>query len=207
MSSPRRKIADFSDLDLAPEPHAQFARWMDEAVTADVHEPVAMALATATPGGRPSARMVLLRHHGPDGFVWFTNYESRRGRELLANPQAALLFHWAEIGRQIRVEGTVARLDAAASDAYFASRERGSQIGAWASAQSRPLADRSELDARVAGIDVRFAGRPVPRPAGWGGYVLTATGFEFWQHRDDRLHDRIAYTRDGTEWTISRLAP
>lgn len=207
MSSPTAPLPPLGDDQPARDPLVQFTRWMDEAEASGVHEPIAMALATAAPDGAPSARMVLLRDFGPDGFVWYTNYESRKGAELAANPTAALLFHWAAVGRQIRIEGTVARVPEGVSDAYFATRERLSQIGAWASQQSRPLPDRAALEARVEEVSARFAGRTVPRPVGWGGYVLTPTAFEFWQHRENRLHDRFTYTRDGTGWRLSRLAP
>lgn len=207
MSSPVERLSSLDDGEPSQDPLDQFTRWMDEAVTAGVHEPVAMGLATATPEGLPSARMVLLRDFGPDGFVWFTNYDSRKGRELTANPRAALLFHWAAVGRQIRIEGAVAPASDAISDAYFASRERLSQIGAWASEQSRPLADRDTLESRVDRIAERFEGRPVPRPGNWGGYVLTPRAYEFWQHRDNRLHDRFAYARDDDGWNLTRLAP
>ncbi len=207
MSSPTTPPPPLDDGAPARDPLEEFSRWMDAATAAGVHEPIAMALATATPDGAPSARMVLLRDFGPGGFVWYTNYESRKGGELTANPAAALLFHWAAVGRQIRIEGAVARVPGEVSDAYFASRERLSQIGAWASRQSRPLADRATLEARVAEISARFSGTSVPRPADWGGYVLTPTAYEFWQHRENRLHDRFAYTRDDAGWRLTRLAP
>jgi pyridoxamine 5'-phosphate oxidase len=193
--------------DLDPDPVRQFAAWFTAAVAGGVHEPEAMTLATADAAGVPSARMVLLRGHGPDGFVFFTNYDSRKGRELHANPRAALVFHWAAQGRQVRVEGRVRRTSDAESDAYFASRPRGSRLGAWASQQSRPLADRDELEREIARHDERFAGGEVPRPEGWGGFRLTPEAVEFWQHRDDRLHDRFLYARVGGGWEIRRLAP
>ena len=196
---------DFADLD--PDPHRQFAGWFDAAVAAGVHEPEAMALATATPDGLPSVRMVLLRGHGAAGYVWFTNYDSRKGRELVANPRAALVLHWAPLGRQIRIEGAVSRVAEKESDAYFASRHPGSQAGAWASPQSTPIADRIRLEDAAAAVADAYGTGPIPRPPHWGGFRLTADAFEFWQHRDDRLHDRFRYLPDGRGWKIARLAP
>jgi pyridoxamine 5'-phosphate oxidase len=189
------------------DPHVQFAAWMDDARARGTLEPEAMTLATATPDGVPSARMVLLRGWGPQGYVWFTNYDSRKGAELAANPWAALVLHWDRIGRQIRVEGSVAPTTAQESDAYFASRHPGSQIGAWASPQSSPIADREILDREVAEAAERFGDGPVSRPANWGGFRLTPVRFEFWQHRDNRLHDRFVYQSRGDAWSIARLAP
>jgi pyridoxamine 5'-phosphate oxidase len=207
MSSPTEPVHPLMEEDLDPDPFRQFAAWFAGAAAAAVHEHEAMTLATATPDGAPSARMVLLRGHGPDGFVFFTNYESRKAGELDANPRAALVLHWAALGRQVRIEGTVARTAAAESDAYFASRHRDSQIGAWASAQSRPIASRAALEAEVAQIASRHPDGPVPRPPNWGGFRLTPTAFEFWQHADSRLHDRFRYLPDGPGWRITRLAP
>lgn len=207
MSSPRTHLPDLTRDELALDPHEQFARWMDTATELEVHEPVAMALATVSPDGRPSARMVLLRAFGPEGYVWFTNYTSRKASDLAATGEAALLFHWAEIGRQVRIEGSVQRAAPEVSDAYFASRDRRSQIGAWASDQSHPLPGRDALEDRVRAADAQFGDGPVPRPEGWGGFVLTAKRFEFWQHRENRLHDRFVYTPADGGWEISRLAP
>lgn len=207
MSSPIEPIPPLREDDLDPDPFRQFADWFAGAVAAGVREPEAMTLATATPDGAPSARMVLLRGHDPDGFVFFTNYESRKAAELEANPRAALVLHWAQLGRQVRIEGAVARTSEAESDAYFASRHRGSQIGAWASAQSRPIPSRAALEGEVAQIAARHPEGPVPRPPTWGGYRLTPAGFEFWQHADNRLHDRFRYLPDGAGWRITRLAP
>jgi pyridoxamine 5'-phosphate oxidase len=192
---------------LDADPHVQFSAWMDDARARGTHEPEAMALATAAPDGTPSARMVLLRGWGPDGYVWFTNYDSRKGAELAANPRAALVLHWDRVGRQIRLEGAVARTTREESDAYFASRHPGSQIGAWASPQSTPIASRDVLDREVTEAAQRFGEGPVSRPANWGGYRLTPLRFEFWQHRDNRLHDRFVYEPDGDGWSITRLAP
>jgi pyridoxamine 5'-phosphate oxidase len=207
MSSPTEPVPPLREGDLDPDPFRQFAAWFAGATTAGVHEPEAMTLATATPGGLPSARMVLLRGHGPDGFVFFTNYESRKAGELDANPRAALVLHWATLGRQVRIEGVVARTSDAESDAYFATRHRDSQIGAWASTQSHPIPSRAVLEGAVAQIASRYPDGPVPRPPNWGGYRLTPIAFEFWQHADSRLHDRFRYLPDGPEWRITRLAP
>lgn len=190
-----------------PDPHRQFARWFDEAHAAGVHEPEAVTLATADADGRPSARMVLLRGHGDQGYLWFTNGLSRKGHELTTNPHAALVAHWAPIGRQVRLEGPVTPAPAERSDAYFASRDRGSQLGAWASHQSEPLTDRDELLQRLADMDRRFADGPVPRPPHWGGWLLHPVRVEFWQHGVNRLHDRIEYTRAGDGWQRRRLNP
>ena len=207
MSSPTQPIVPIVDGTLHPNPFAQFAQWLEGARTAGVHEPEAMTLATATADGMPSARMVLVRGHGPDGFVFFSNYDSRKAQELADNPRAALVWHWAPIGRQVRVEGTITRTTGAESDAYFASRHRGSQIGAWASAQSRPIPDRPTLEREVAELEARFGDGPVPRPPNWGGYRLAPSAFEFWQHAENRLHDRFRYEPSGAGWVISRLAP
>ena len=207
MSSPTQPIQPLREEDLDPDPYRQFAAWFAGAVAAGVHEPEAMTLATASRDGAPSARMVLLRGHGPDGFVFFSNYESRKAGELDANPRAALVLHWAALGRQIRIEGAVARTSEAESDAYFASRHRGSQLSAWASAQSRPIPSRAALEAEVEAIAARHADGPVPRPPNWGGYRLTPAQFEFWQHADNRLHDRFRYLPDAPAWRIIRLAP
>jgi pyridoxamine 5'-phosphate oxidase len=192
--------------DLDPDPVEQFARWYAAAGEA-VAVPEAVALATATPAGAPSVRMVLLKGFDAAGLVFFTHYTSRKGGELQANPAAALLFHWAPLGRQVRVEGTVAKVPAAESDAYFLGRPRAAQIGALASRQSEPLNGRDELERRVAEVEHELGGAEVPRPGTWGGYRLAPEAWEFWQHRDDRLHDRFRYGRNGEGWTIERLWP
>ena len=187
---------------VAPDPLEQFRRWF-----ADASEDDRMALATAAADGAPSVRMVLLKAANDDGFLFFTGYESRKGGELEANPRAALLFHWAPLGRQVRVEGSVERVSAAESDAYFATRPRGSQLAAAASRQGRVLANRAQLDEAVAGLEREYAGRDIPRPEHWGGYRLRPHTYEFWQHRRDRLHDRLRYARDGDGWRLERLSP
>ena len=195
---------DVADVD--PSPFVQFRRWFDEASSFMV-EPEAVTLVTSTPSGRASARMVLLRHHDEHTFGWYTNYESRKGRELAANPHAALLWYCEPLGRQIRIEGDVVKATPSESDAYFATRARGSQLGAIASHQSEPLASRDELEARIAELAKKFEGRDVPRPEYWGGYRLTPNRVEFWQHREDRLHDRVVYFLNDAAWRLERQSP
>ena len=192
--------------DLDPDPLRQFERWFAEASGAGLEVPEAMALATATPDGRPSARMVLLKGADERGFAFFTSYESRKGRELAANPHAALLFHWQPLGRQVRVEGRVGRLPAEESEAYFRTRPLGSRVAAWASPQSRRLTDRAELERLYAEAATRHGDDP-PLPPNWGGFLLVPDAYEFWEHGDDRLHDRIRYERDAAGWSRERLAP
>jgi pyridoxamine 5'-phosphate oxidase len=193
--------------DLDPDPLRQFQAWFAEAIEAGVEVPEAMALATATPDGRPSARMVLLKRADEGGFGFHTNYESRKGAELEVNPQAALLFHWRPLGRQVRVEGRVERLPHEESDAYFRTRPLGSRLAAWASPQSRRLPDRAELDRLYADATGRFPDEDVPLPPYWGGFRLVPEAYEFWQHQENRLHDRVRYERDGAGWNRVRLAP
>jgi pyridoxamine 5'-phosphate oxidase len=192
--------------DLDPDPLVQFRRWFDEAGGV-VRMPEAGAIATATPDGVPSVRMVLLKGFDENGVVFHTNATSRKGRELEANPPAALLLYWDPLGRQVRIEGPVERLPDAEADAYFAGRPRGAQIGAHASHQSEVIPDRDTLEQRVAELDAEFAGRDVPRPEQWVGYRLVPETWELWQHRDSRLHDRFRYRREGGTWVIERLAP
>jgi pyridoxamine 5'-phosphate oxidase len=191
--------------DLDPDPLRAFERWFDEAGAA-VPVPEAMALATATPDGRPSVRMVLLKGADDRGFAFYSGYESRKGSELSANPRAALLFHWAPLGRQVRVEGTVERVGREESEAYFRTRPLGSRLAAAASPQSRPLPDRAELERLYEEAKQRF-GDDVPLPESWGGFRLAPDAYEFWQHGDDRLHDRIRYERASGGWSRVRLGP
>jgi pyridoxamine 5'-phosphate oxidase len=196
------------EADLDPDPIRQFAAWFVRVQTAGLREPNAMTLATATPDGRPAARTVLLKSFDERGFVFYTNYEGRKGLELAANPQAALLFYWPELERQVRVEGAAERTTAAESDAYFRTRPRGSQLGAWASPQSEVVPGRDALDRRLQELEREYAGRDVPRPPHWGGFRIRPMVIEFWQGRPNRMHDRLVYRRVGqTGWRVERLAP
>ena len=190
-----------------PDPLRQFAAWFREAGDSGMRAPEAMAVATAAPGGTPSVRMVLMKHFDERGFVFYSNYESRKGVELFDNPRAALLFHWDTLGRQVRIEGPVERTGAEESERYIRSRPRGSQLSALASPQSRPVESRNELERLVAELAALHEEDDLPLPERWGGYRVAPERYEFWQHRDDRLHDRLVYTRQDGGWAIQRLAP
>lgn len=197
----------FDDAGFAADPLEQFRIWMDDAVRAGAKEPTAMALATAGEGGIPDARMVLLNALDGRGFVFYTNVESAKAAQLGERPRAALTFWWYETWRQVRVRGTVERVDDAIAAAYFATRPREAQVGAWASHQSRPIGSRAELDGEVRRVEERFVGADVPKPPYWGGYRVVPDDVEFWQGREGRLHDRLLYRREQGAWTRSRLQP
>ena len=192
---------------MAADPIALFDSWFAEARSAEASEPEAMVVATATPEGAPSARMVLLKQHGPEGFVFYTHYASRKGGEIAANPNVALLFHWKALGRQVRIEGVTHRVDPLEADAYFASRPRDSQLGAWASMQSRPLPDRETFERRYEEMKRKFDGMSVPRPDDWSGFRVVPEAMEFWTAREHRLHERRLFTRTAGGWSEGLLYP
>jgi pyridoxamine 5'-phosphate oxidase len=200
-------MAGLREEDCSPDPFRQFEVWFRVAVEAELPDANAAALATCTPDGRPSNRMVLIKGADERGFVFFTNYHSRKARELEQNPQAALCLFWAPLERQIRIEGSIEKVSAEESDSYFRSRPRGSQLGAWCSTQSEVIPSRAFLEERLAELERRFANQDVPRPPNWGGYRLIPESIEFWQGRVNRLHDRIRYRREKDAWVRERLSP
>jgi pyridoxamine 5'-phosphate oxidase len=200
--------AGLSEAAANPDPVEQFRLWFDAALEAGLHEPNAMTLATAGASGSPSARIVLLKGYDERGFAFYTSYTGRKAAELEETPRAALVFYWGELERQVRVEGVVARMPEAESDAYFASRPRGSQLGAHVSEQSRPIESRAALEERLRELEEEYASAEIPRPEDWGGYRLAPQKMEFWQGRENRLHDRLLYTPEGSRgWEITRLQP
>ena len=197
-----------TEQEVSSNPIAQFEKWMQEAVDAGISQPNALTLATASKAGRPSARIVLLKAVSEAGFVFYTNYNGRKGRELAENPYASMVFLWPSLSRQVRIEGIVSKVDAETSDAYYHSRPRGSQLGAWASPQSEIVADRQDLEDALVRYTTQFENQQVPRPEHWGGYCLKPDAIEFWQGRPSRLHDRLLFRReDNQPWRIERLAP
>lgn len=202
------KLKILDEVNVDKNPLKQFETWWQDVLASNIDEVNAMTLATADKSGKPAARIVLLKGVSADGFLFFSNYESNKGQQLAENPYAALVFFWKELERQVRVEGTVEKLDEAESDIYFISRPEGSRIGAWASPQSKLIQSREILETNVKAVQKKFEGKPISRPPHWGGYILKPTNIEFWQGRPNRLHDRILYTlaEDG-KWNIGRLAP
>lgn len=201
------QTSGLAEADVAGDPIEQFERWFAEVQEAGLWEPNAMIVATVDGDGAPHARNVLLKQVDARGFVFYTNFTSGKGEQLIANPNVALTFSWIELRRQVRVMGTAAKLTDEESDDYFASRPRGSQLGAWASPQSQIVADRTELDSRWASLEAEYADRPIPRPPHWGGFRVLPHSVEFWQGRPNRLHDRLRFQRDGSTWKLDRLAP
>ena len=199
---------EFNESEVERDPFVQFRQWFDRAVAANLLHPNAMTLATATPDGRPSARIVLLKDFNEDGFVFYTNFHSRKGQELDQNPSASLVFWWPELERQVRIEGRVEKVANDEADGYFKTRPRGSQLAAWASEQSQRIDDRARLERRFSELAAKYQDREIPRPPNWGGYRLQPRSIEFWQGRSNRLHDRLRYvlSEDG-DWQLERLAP
>lgn len=202
------EAGEISERTVDPDPIQQFNRWFNDAQAADLIEPNAMVLATCTPAGKPSARVVLLKEFGNDGFVFYTNYLSRKGRELERNRFAAVTFYWAELERQVRIEGIVAKTEQSQSEQYFSSRPRASRLGAWVSQQSDVVSSREDIEATLEELEERFSGEDeIPTPEHWGGYRLEPEVLEFWQGRPNRLHDRLVYRKSGDAWILERLWP
>jgi pyridoxamine 5'-phosphate oxidase len=201
------QLKSLTEAEVAKNPFAQFSIWWDEAIGSAIDEVNAMALSTVSAEGRPSARIVLLKGYDEKGFVFFTNYESAKGRQIEQQPFASLLFFWKELERQVRIEGVVTKVAEEESDAYFNSRPAGSRLGAWASPQSQKIADRSVLEEALKAVTAEYSELIIPRPPHWGGYRVTPSRIEFWQGRSNRLHDRILYEQIDNNWLISRLAP
>lgn len=199
--------ASLNEADVSADPFLQFQAWFGQACSAELPEPNAMILSTVSASGAPSSRTVLLKEFDSQGFVFFSNYISRKGREMAANPQVCLLFYWAELERQVRIEGQIEKIPVADSDSYFASRPRGSQLGAWASQQSQSLSSRQALEQALQALEAEYTGKTIPRPAHWGGYRVLPLTLEFWQGRPSRLHDRLLYRRTDQNWQLSRLSP
>lgn len=200
-------LRKLDESDVQADPVMQFAQWLQQAIEAGALEPTAMALATSSPDGRPSVRIVLLKKFDTRGFTFFTNYQSRKGRQISENPFAALVFFWPELERQVRIEGNVEKVPEAESDEYFLSRPEGSRLGAWTSPQSSVIKDRAFLEEKLLHFQAHFSGSQIPRPEYWGGFILKPSLIEFWQGRQNRLHDRIQYRRTEEGWKIERLAP
>lgn len=201
------RVASLSEIDVDQNPFLQFKKWFSDAVDAQLYEPNVMTFATADSDGKPSARIVLLKGFDENGFVFYTNYDSKKAKDLIENPQAAVVFFWAELERQVRIEGIVSKVDKEVSEAYFHSRPIGSQIGAIASPQSSVITDRSILEDKVVTLTAQYEGKEIPKPDNWGGYLIEPKHIEFWQGRSSRLHDRITYDFTDGSWKINRLAP
>jgi len=200
-------LKQLNESEVSPNPIVQFGHWFNDALRAECFEPNAMTLATSTFEGKPSARIVLLKDFGEQGFTFFANYESKKGKQILQNPYGALAFWWPELERQVRIEGKITKVSEAESDRYFRTRPEGSKIGAWASPQSQPIPNRKYLESLQSDFKEEFSGKTIKRPPNWGGYLLVPNLIEFWQGRQNRLHDRLQFTLINDEWILERLAP